>query len=68
VYGTSGARSLFHAYMQSPGHRANILDRSARFIGVWSKKGNGFRWNTLDFVGSTSKSYTDSYGASRASC
>jgi uncharacterized protein YkwD len=68
VMAGTGARGLFRAYMHSPGHRANILDRDARFIGIWSKKGGGFRWNTLDFVGSTASAYNDSYGASRATC
>jgi uncharacterized protein YkwD len=64
----SGPRSLFRAYMNSPGHRANILDRDARFVGIWTKGGNGFKWNTIDFVGATAKAYNDSYGSTRASC
>jgi uncharacterized protein YkwD len=64
----SGADRLFRAYMASPEHRANILDPSARFIGVWSKKSNGVRYNTIDFVGSTRSAYDDSYGAARRTC
>jgi uncharacterized protein YkwD len=65
---TAGADRLFKAYMNSPEHRANILDRSARFVGVWSKKSDGFRFNTIDFVGSTSSAYSNSYGAPRRTC
>src|SRR3954466_5799919 len=64
----AGADRLFKAYMNSPEHRANILDPSSRFIGVWTKKGAGKRWNTIDFVGSRSTSYNTDYGIARSSC
>jgi uncharacterized protein YkwD len=64
----ASADRLFKAYMNSPEHRANILDRSARFVGVWSKKGNGLRFNTIDFVGATSSAYNNAYGATRRTC
>lgn len=65
---SEGATRLFHAYMNSPEHRANILDPSARFIGSWTKIGGHKRYNTIDFVGSRTTSYNTSYGAMRTSC
>lgn len=65
---TSTADRLFKAYMNSPEHRANILDPSFRYIGVFSKKGGHKRWNTIDFVGSRSTSYNFDYGTTRATC
>jgi uncharacterized protein YkwD len=62
------ARHLFKAYMDSPMHRANILDPTARFIGIWSKRDGHFRFNTMDFVGSGSWAYDDSYGGTRRTC
>lgn len=61
-------RDLFRAYMQSPGHKTNILARSAKFIGLWTKRGSGFRWNTMNFVGSSLNAYNNNYGGTRASC
>src|SRR3954453_6504891 len=54
---TSGADALFHAYMNSAPHRANILDPDFKYIGVFTKRTPVYRWNTLDFVGRTSTSY-----------
>lgn len=68
VPATAGADRLFSAYMHSPEHRANILYPAARFVGIWSKRSNGFRFNTIDFVGSTTRSYSNTYGATRTSC
>ena len=65
---SAGAKRLFHAYMNSPEHRANILDSSARFIGSWTKIGGHKRWNTIDFVGSRTTSYNTSYGTMRTGC
>lgn len=65
---SEGAKRLFHAYMNSPEHRANILDSNARFIGSWTKVGGNKRYNTLDFVGSTSTSYNYNYGGMRTTC
>ena len=64
----SGADRLFHSYMRSAPHRANILDRSFRYVGVWSKPSGRRRWNTTDFVGSAAGSYDDGYGGMRATC
>jgi uncharacterized protein YkwD len=65
---TSGADALFRAYMNSPGHRANILDRTFRYVGVWTKASSGRRWNTIDFVGSSANSYSYAYGGTRRTC
>jgi uncharacterized protein YkwD len=63
-----GADKLFHAYMNDPSHRANILDPGFRYVGVWSKRNSGRRWNTVDFVGSPVSSYNDGYGSTTATC
>jgi uncharacterized protein YkwD len=63
-----GADHLFHRYMTSPVHKANILNRSFRYVGVWSKRSSGRRWNTTDFVGAPVGSYHYSYGGMRVSC
>lgn len=55
---------LFRAYMNSPKHRANILDSSYRFLGIHTSIRDGQRWNTLDFV----DRYSGTYGATRATC
>jgi uncharacterized protein YkwD len=65
---TAHADALFHAYMQSPEHRANILDGAYRYVGLWTKKGGGFRWNTIDFVGKSSSSYNYGYGGMKTTC
>lgn len=65
---SSSPRHLFRLYMHSPEHRANILDPSMRFVGVWSKRGYGERYNTIDFVGSRTSSYDNDYGVARATC
>ena len=53
--------SLFQAYMDSPPHRANILDRGARYLGVGTVERDGVAWNTLDFT----NAYSNSYGLTR---
>jgi len=68
VSSTSGADALFRAYMNSAPHRANILDPSFKYIGIFTKRTVVFRWNTLDFVGRTSSSYNYGYGATRKTC
>ena len=53
---------LFNAYMQSPEHRANILEARYRYVGVAVVFAGGYAWNTFDFVdqygGSTTTSST----------
>ena len=68
VSSTASADTLFRAYMASPPHRANILDRAYRYVGMWSKVGAGRRWDTIDFVGSTASSYSYAYGQTRRTC
>lgn len=53
--------ALFDAYMRSPEHRANILTRAYRFVGVAVTFTGRTAWNTFDFV----DAYTD--GAARGS-
>ena len=53
--------ALFNAYMQSPEHRANILDRGARYLGVGTVERDGIAWNTLDFT----NAYSNRYGFPR---
>lgn len=52
---------LFNAYMASPEHRANILDRSARFVGIGTVERDSLAWNTIDFT----NAYTNAYGFTR---
>lgn len=68
VSSTADADTLFRKYMSSAPHRANILDRSFRYVGIWSKTAGGRRWNTIDFVGATSSSYSYGYGGTRRTC
>jgi uncharacterized protein YkwD len=52
VYGTS-ATTLFQAYMHSPPHRANILDKRFQQVGIATVKvtRNGLteQWDVMDF-------------------
>lgn len=41
AYGQKSAKEVFNAWMNSPGHRRNILDRNFRTFGTWhSPPGN----------------------------
>lgn len=56
------ADGLFDAYMNSPGHRANILDPDMRYLGIgWVERPDGSGYNTQVFV----DSYSTSYGRTR---
>jgi len=62
--GTASATSpgaLFTAYMNSAPHRANILDPTARYIGVGVVQRGSAAWNTLDFT----NAYSSTYGITR---
>ena len=62
--GTASATSpgaLFTAYMNSAPHRANILDPSARYVGVGVVQRGAAAWNTLDFT----DAYSSAYGITR---
>jgi uncharacterized protein YkwD len=52
---------LFQAYMDSPPHRANILDPAAHYLGVGTVERDGTAWNTLDFT----NAYNDAYGLTK---
>lgn len=46
------ARDIFTLYMESPGHRANILNPRYRYIGTVTVAGGGpTAFNTMDFAG-----------------
>lgn len=54
--------ALFNAYMNSPGHRANILAPQYRYLGIgWAELADGTGYNTQNFV----DSYSGTYGPSR---
>lgn len=56
------ADSLFNAYMNSPGHRANILDTDMRYLGIgWVERPDGSGYNTQVFV----DRYSTAYGRNR---
>jgi uncharacterized protein YkwD len=42
---------LFKAYMASPDHRANILDRGFDHVGINFVVRDGVMWSTMDFYG-----------------
>lgn len=51
AYGYPTADAMFTAYMNSAGHRANILNPSVRYIGMGSiRNGSGTIYNTMNFV------------------
>lgn len=52
------ADTLFTAYMNSPGHRANILNARYRYVGIgWVTTPSGIGYNTQNFVSSYSAAY-----------
>jgi len=50
VGSVSDPDGLFAAYMHSPEHRANILNRNYRYVGVSVLLVGSRSWNTFDFV------------------
>ena len=44
-------RTLYEAFMDSAGHRANILERRFRRVGIGVYAHGGFLWVTMIFVG-----------------
>lgn len=54
AYTSRSAASMFVMYMNSPGHRANILNRSYTHVGVATQRAPGrfgvTNWNTMKFV------------------
>jgi uncharacterized protein YkwD len=53
-----GVKSLQRAFMRSPEHRANILDKSFKYVGVGVKKKNGLMWVTVQFESSNNPGTT----------
>jgi uncharacterized protein YkwD len=59
--GKSGSNpdDLYTAYMNSPEHRANILDPKLRYVGIGSwQLSDGTVYNTIDFSNGGSPAYT----------
>ncbi|GAA2020574.1 CAP domain-containing protein [Nakamurella flavida] len=49
--GAYSAQDIFTSYMNSPGHRANIMNPAFRFVGVGTVSGgNGSDYNTMTFT------------------
>ncbi len=46
----ASAAGLFQAYMRSPGHRANILNRKFHYLGTGTVSGSHGTWNTIEFT------------------
>jgi hypothetical protein len=44
------AQEIFNAYMHSPGHRANILGASYRYVGMGTMAGTHGAFNTMTFT------------------
>ncbi|GGS46794.1 CAP domain-containing protein [Streptomyces griseoviridis] len=49
--GQADADAVMDAWMNSPGHRANILDRAFEEIGIGVHAGDGGPWGPRDFGG-----------------
>jgi uncharacterized protein YkwD len=63
-YCNSDADRLFDAYMNSPHHKANILNPAFRYIGMgWVARADGVGYNTQNF----STHYSPTYGPTRVS-
>jgi uncharacterized protein YkwD len=54
VQGGTNSRQMFSAYMHSPSHRANILDRHYTVVGIATvsvtRNGRTMQWNVMDFA------------------
>jgi uncharacterized protein YkwD len=48
---------LFEAYMHSAPHRANILGRRVRYVGIGVVQRGTYAWNTIDFANTNRPSY-----------
>ncbi len=46
----ASAQAVFDAYMNSPGHRANILNGTYRYIGMGTVSGSHGAYNTMEFT------------------
>lgn len=51
AYGYSTGKSVVNAWMNSPGHRANILNKDYRIDGVGAYKGKDGRWYIAQVLG-----------------
>ena len=51
AYGYSTAQSVMNAWMNSPGHRANILNGRFTQIGIGVYQSNGVYYWTQEFIG-----------------
>jgi uncharacterized protein YkwD len=53
-----GVGSLQNAFMHSPEHRANVLDKSYRYLGIGVTTRNGRMWVTVQFESSSNPGTT----------
>jgi uncharacterized protein YkwD len=52
AYGFPDGRSVVNdGWMESPGHRANILNRTFRLMGIGARKGHDGRWYVAQVFG-----------------
>jgi uncharacterized protein YkwD len=47
---SASAQAVFDAYMNSPGHRANILGSAYHYIGIGTVSGSHGAYNTMEFT------------------
>lgn len=58
AYGYANPDAMFQAYMNSPGHRANILAPGMRLVGIGSVRNSSGTWyNTMNFVNAETGGY-----------
>jgi uncharacterized protein YkwD len=51
AYGYPTGRAVVRAWMHSDGHRANILNRGYRVMGIAARRGNNGRWYVAQVFG-----------------
>lgn len=49
--GFDGGQAVVTAWMASPGHRANLLERSQRLMGIAAKRGEDGEWYVAQVLG-----------------
>lgn len=51
AYGYPTGRAVVRAWMKSPGHRANLLNRQHRMLGMAARRGSDGRWYAAQVFG-----------------